>query len=91
MKREFWHFEMVLLAFENQVLAFENQVLAFVKGVLADVPIYQLNYGFEYLEFGKVIWYQDIVSMQIARAPRTVYLCGTWLKTKKYQTVLSIN
>jgi hypothetical protein len=33
--------------------------------------IYQLNYGVEYLGLGKVMWYQQKVSTQIARAPRT--------------------
>jgi hypothetical protein len=33
--------------------------------------IYQLNYGIEYLGLGKVMWYQQKVSTQIARVPRT--------------------
>ena len=33
--------------------------------------IYQLNYGIEYLELGKVMWYQQKISTQIARVPRT--------------------
>jgi hypothetical protein len=33
--------------------------------------IYQLNYGIEYLGLGKVMWYQQKISTQIARVPRT--------------------
>ena len=33
--------------------------------------IYQLNYGIEYLELGKVMWHQQKVSTPIARVPRT--------------------
>jgi hypothetical protein len=33
--------------------------------------IYQLNYGIEYLGLGKVTWYQQKISTQIARVPRT--------------------
>jgi hypothetical protein len=35
--------------------------------------IYQLNYGIEYIAIGleKVMWYQQKVSTQIARVPRT--------------------
>jgi hypothetical protein len=38
--------------------------------------IYQLNYGVEYLGFGKVMWYQQRVSTQIARVPRTYVVRG---------------
>jgi hypothetical protein len=33
--------------------------------------IYQLNYGIEYLGLGKVMYYQQKISTQIARVPRT--------------------
>jgi hypothetical protein len=33
--------------------------------------IYQINYGIEYLGLGKVMWYQQKVSTQIARVPHT--------------------
>jgi hypothetical protein len=38
--------------------------------------IYQLNYGIEYLGLGKVMWYQQKVSTQIARVPRTYVVRG---------------
>jgi hypothetical protein len=34
------------------------------------------NYGFEYFGLGKVIWYQQNVSMQIARVPRVYVVSG---------------
>jgi hypothetical protein len=42
--------------------------------------IYQLNYGIECLGLGKVMCYQQKISTQIARVPRTrtAYLRGTW-------------
>ena len=52
---------------------------------MSDLHIYQLNYGIEYLGLGKVIWYQNI---KYADSKSTAYLCGTWLKTKTYQTVI---
>jgi hypothetical protein len=33
--------------------------------------MYQLNYGIEYLGLGKVMWYQQKISTQITRVPRT--------------------
>jgi hypothetical protein len=38
--------------------------------------IYQLNYGIEYLGLGKVMWYQQKISTQIARVPRTYVVRG---------------
>ena len=38
--------------------------------------LYQLNYGIEYLGLGKVMWYQQKVSTQIARVPRTYVVHG---------------
>jgi hypothetical protein len=38
--------------------------------------IYQLNYGIEYLGLGKVMCYQQKVSMQIARVLRTYVVRG---------------
>ena len=49
--------------------------------------IYQLNYGIEYLGLGKVVWHQQKVK-PYADSKSTAYLSGTWLKTKKYQTVI---
>jgi hypothetical protein len=37
---------------------------------------YQLNYGIEYLGLGKVMWYQQKLSTQIARVLRTYVILG---------------
>jgi hypothetical protein len=38
---------------------------------ISDIAVYQLNYGLEYVRLGKVMWYQQKVSTQMARVPRT--------------------
>ena len=52
---------------------------------MSDLHIYQLNYSIEYLGHGKVIWWQKV---KYADSKSAAYLCGTWLKTKTYQTVI---
>jgi hypothetical protein len=46
--------------------------------------IYQLNYGVEYLGLGHVV----PAKSKYADSKSSAYLRGTWLKTKKYQTVI---
>jgi hypothetical protein len=53
---------------------------------MSDLHIYQLNYGSEYFELGMMMWYQQKV--KYADSKSSAYLRGTWLKTKKYQTVV---
>ena len=45
-----------------------------------------LNYGFEYL--GKFAGHMAPAKREFTDSESTAYLRGTWLKTKKYQTVI---
>jgi hypothetical protein len=49
--------------------------------------MYQLNYGFEYLGLGHVV----LAKSKYADNKSSAYLRGTWLKTKKYQTVILVS
>jgi hypothetical protein len=46
--------------------------------------IYQLNHGIEYLGLGHVV----PAKSKYADSKSSAYLRGTWLKTKKYQSVI---
>jgi hypothetical protein len=80
-------FEKGVLLFEKGVLLFEKGVLLFQTtdsnvSQSCFMPrhlrhmIYQLNYGIEYLGLGKVMCYQQKISTQIARVPRTYVVRG---------------
>jgi hypothetical protein len=81
-------FEKGVLLFEKGVLLFKNGVLLFQTTDLVPsvqscfMPrhlrhmIYQLNYGIEYLGLGKAMCYQQKISTQIARVPRTYVVRG---------------
>jgi hypothetical protein len=43
---------------------------------MSGLHIYRLDYGFEYLGYRKVMWYQQKVSTQIARVARTYLELG---------------
>ena len=62
--------------YKQSTPTFLSAISAIMFHDMSDTMIYQLNYGIEYLGLGKVMWYQQKVSTQIARISRTYVVCG---------------
>jgi hypothetical protein len=71
LKREFCYFKQPTSTFLSAISA-----IMFHAKTSQTHDIYQLNYGIEYLGLGKVMWYQQKISTQIARVPRTYVVRG---------------